>query len=40
MDPTLVKKVRREASFAMYPSISGEVQKGLQLPIIKAVEAL
>ncbi|KAJ7278476.1 cytochrome P450 [Mycena rebaudengoi] len=41
MDPTLVKKVRREASLAMWPSISGEVQKGPQLPItIKTVERL
>ncbi|KAJ7275784.1 cytochrome P450 [Mycena rebaudengoi] len=39
MDPILAKKVRREASLAMFPAISGEAHKGPQLPlIIKAVE--
>ncbi|KAJ7485501.1 hypothetical protein FB451DRAFT_1230089 [Mycena latifolia] len=41
MDPSLVGKVRREASLVMMPTISGEILKGPQLPItIRAVDAL
>ncbi|KAJ7126085.1 cytochrome P450 [Mycena epipterygia] len=41
MDPSLARKVRREASIAMFPTISGEVLKGPQLPItIRAVDTL
>jgi hypothetical protein len=39
MDTTLAVKVRREAGLVMLPTISGESQKGTQLPItIRAVE--
>jgi hypothetical protein len=31
-DPTLAEKVRREASFTMFPTISGELHEGSQLP--------
>ncbi|KAJ7126049.1 cytochrome P450 [Mycena epipterygia] len=41
MDPSLARKVRREASMVMVPTIDGEVLKGPQLPItIRAVDAL
>ncbi|KAJ7236602.1 cytochrome P450 [Mycena haematopus] len=41
MDPTLISKIRREASLVMIPTIDGEVERGAQLPVtIKAVESL
>jgi hypothetical protein len=41
MDPILAKKVRREVSLSMFPTISGEAHKGSHLPLtIKAVERL
>ncbi|KAJ7126046.1 cytochrome P450 [Mycena epipterygia] len=41
MDPSLARKVRREASMVMIPTIDGEVLKGPQLPItIRAVDTL
>ncbi|KAJ6595685.1 cytochrome P450 [Mycena vulgaris] len=41
MDPSIARKVRREATLVMTPTISGEVLKGAQLPItIRAVDGL